>query len=112
MLNPTIREKVEATPLVDTHEHLIEESTRLAGPKPGSRFPCDDFSLLFYHYSNADMISAGMTGEENNRFFSMEADPGEKWRIFAPYLDRCRNTGLGRGLIAILRRQGSASKGQ
>ena len=34
-VNPTIREKVEATPLVDTHEHLIEESTRLAGPKPG-----------------------------------------------------------------------------
>ncbi len=102
-INPTIREKVEATPLVDTHEHLIEESTRLAGPKPGSRFPCDDFSILFYHYSNADMISAGMTGEENNRFFSMEADLGEKWRIFAPYLERCRNTGYFQAVLHTIR---------
>jgi len=30
-LNPAIAEKVFATPLIDTHEHLIEEKERLSG---------------------------------------------------------------------------------
>ncbi|OGG50553.1 MAG: hypothetical protein A3F84_13640 [Candidatus Handelsmanbacteria bacterium RIFCSPLOWO2_12_FULL_64_10] len=102
-INPTIREKVESTPLVDTHEHLIEESTRLAGPQPGGRFPCDDWAYLFYHYSLSDLISAGMTPEENARLFSMEAEPEEKWRIFEPYFERCRNTGYFQAVLRTIR---------
>ena len=53
-----LRELVEQTPLVDTHEHLWDESTRLKKNADGE-FLCD-FSALFFGYPTADLLSAGM----------------------------------------------------
>jgi hypothetical protein len=49
--------RVFATPLIDTHEHLIEEKMRLSGPS-GRLVPCDDWALLLSHYLNSDLLSA------------------------------------------------------
>ncbi len=51
-----IAARVEATPFIDTHEHLCEEQVRLAGSGP------DDWSLLLAGYLGSDLRTAGTTG--------------------------------------------------
>lgn len=85
-----IRDKVWATPFIDTHEHLPDEDARLAG---GVR--CDDWALLFSHYIDSDLMVAGMSDEEMNRFLSTEVDPLDKWSILEPYWPAVKNTGYG-----------------
>ena len=58
MITPEIEELVNRTWLVDTHEHLVEESTRLEGVGP--LVPCQDFAYLFFFYVERDLASAGM----------------------------------------------------
>jgi hypothetical protein len=88
-----LRERIAATRFIDTHEHLLEERTRLAGAGAHRLQPCDDFALLFKHYAADDLLSAGMPTAEAERFFAPEVEPGEKWRIVAPYWERARHTG-------------------
>ena len=88
-----LRERLTATPFVDTHEHLCEESTRLAPVGSSPYRQCDDFALLFSNYARDDLLSSGMAGEELRRFFSPTVEPAEKWRLLAPYWPRCRHTG-------------------
>jgi hypothetical protein len=45
-------EKVQQTPFIDTHEHLIEEKERLKGTAH-TRVKSDDWSLLLSHYLNS-----------------------------------------------------------
>jgi hypothetical protein len=85
-INPTLRDFITRTPIIDTHEHLLEESRRLGPPKPGNhQYGCNDWAYLFVHYAADDLVSAGMTPAEHERFFSIDAEPREKWRIFKPY---------------------------
>ena len=89
-----IFQKVSQTPLIDTHEHLLEEAERLQGSKhPFVR--CDDWSLLFSHYTENDLLTAGMPQEAFNKFFSDKTDPIEKWSIVEPYWPAVKNTGYG-----------------
>ncbi len=93
--------KVFSTPFIDTHEHLIEEKGRLSGASH-PRVPSDDWSLLFSHYINSDLRTAGMSKQELDRFFSPVTDPVDKWRILEPYWLAVKNTGYGQAsLIAI-----------
>ena len=93
--------RVFSTPLVDTHEHLIEESERLKGVAP-PRVPCDDWALLFSHYLNSDLLVAGMAQSELNRFLSPNLDPLAKWKLLAPYWPAVKNTGYAQAVrIAI-----------
>jgi len=57
----TIAELVDATPFVDTHEHFSDESRRLdALTRPeGKPAAVCDFSMLFSHYADSDLIVAG-----------------------------------------------------
>ena len=87
-----IFEKVSATPLVDTHEHLIEESDRLQGTRH-PRVRCDDWALLLSHYLDSDLVVAGMPPETVGRFFSPEVDPLKKWELVEPYWAAVRHTG-------------------
>jgi predicted TIM-barrel fold metal-dependent hydrolase len=89
-----IRQLVDATPFVDTHEHLLNESTRLAkeAAKDTDRYPAD-FSLLFIHYSDADLVSAGMPEADRERFLKPDVPLDEKWALFEPYYERTRHTG-------------------
>lgn len=88
-----IRDTIDQTPFVDTHEHLLEERTRLSGIGTHRLLPCDDAALLFHHYAGDDLASAGMTGAERERFFGRDLGPEEKWALLAPYWPRVRHTG-------------------
>lgn len=102
-LHPAIAEKVFETPLIDTHEHLIEEKDRLAGtdhPRVGA----DDWSLLLSHYLDSDLVVAGMSGDVYDRFFSPKTDPVEKWRLLEPYWPAVKNTGYGQAVRIAMRR--------
>src|SRR5438552_5872903 len=100
----TIRDRIESTLFVDTHEHLLEERTRLKGPGAHGLQPCDDAALLFYHYAGDDLWSAGMTAEEKNRFFGTQVDPSDKWAIVEPYWQRTQHTGYLRTVSESIRR--------
>jgi predicted TIM-barrel fold metal-dependent hydrolase len=104
VIRPDIRARVEATPFVDTHEHLLEEKTRLAGPGAHRLQPCVDAALLFYHYAKDDLWSAGMSLEEQDQFYSPEVEPADKWRIVAPSWQRSRHTGYLRAVAESIRR--------
>ena len=88
-----VREFVDSTPWTDTHEHLIEEATRLRPPVAGSAFhPCEDWAYLLWHYALDDPTSAGLPDDTRSQFISSEVDPGEKWELIAPYYERAANT--------------------
>jgi predicted TIM-barrel fold metal-dependent hydrolase len=90
--NPAIWEKVFQAPLIDTHEHLIEEKDRLAGTAH-PRVKADDWSLLLSHYLNSDLLVAGMLRKAQDKFFSAQTDPIDKWRLIEPYWYAVKNTG-------------------
>ena len=88
-----IRQLVDDTWLIDTHTHLIEESTRLKGISP--LVPCQDFAYLVFYNEKWDLGSAGMTPEEiETKFLSAEVDIHEKWRLFEPFYQKVKNTGF------------------
>lgn len=98
-----IRQWVMETPLVDTHEHLIEESQRVTGAIDGGLFPCDDWALLFGHYLGDDLISAGMRGEDFKRFLAPDTPSETKYRLVAPWWERAKHTGYGQAVRRTLR---------
>ena len=96
----TIFAKVFSTPLIDTHEHLIEESDRLN--VSNSRIKSNDWSFLLSHYINSDMLTCGMPHDEYDKFFSPDVAPIDKWKILKPWWPAVRNTGYGMAVeIAI-----------
>jgi hypothetical protein len=94
--NPEIVKKVFETPLIDTHEHLLEEKERLAASHP--RVQADDWSLLLSHYLNSDLLVAGMPKDAYDAFFSAKTDPADKWRHLGPYWPAVKNTGYGQAV--------------
>lgn len=98
-----LRDLVEQTPFVDSHEHLVEESTRLQGGAGSRLLPCDDWALLFHHYLGDDLISAGMPSADHERFFAPEVAVEEKYRLVAPYWERVKHTGYGQSVRWTLR---------
>ncbi len=101
-VHPDIWEKVFNTPLIDTHEHLIEEKDRLSGTAH-RRVQADDWSLLLSHYLNSDLLVAGMPRETYDRFFSAQTDPVTKWRLLEPYWPAVKNTGYGQAVRIAMR---------
>jgi hypothetical protein len=95
-------EAVTRTPLIDTHEHLIEEHERLQGAAH-PRVVCDDWALLFSHYLDSDLLNAGMPRGELDRFLSAEVEPADKWRILEPYWPAARNTGYAQAVRIAIR---------
>jgi hypothetical protein len=93
-----IRELVEQTSFIDTHEHLIEESERLSGQAGSPLFPCDDWAYLFMHYLGDDLAVSGMPLADHQRFFDPQTSSEEKYRLIAPYWKRARHTGYGQAV--------------
>ncbi|HEY3285293.1 MAG TPA: amidohydrolase family protein [Armatimonadota bacterium] len=92
--HPEIAAKVAATRLIDTHEHLLEESRRLKPPrKEDWLYPCNDWSYLLLHYAGDDLTSAGMSRKDSERFWSPDVEPAEKWRLLEPLWPKVRHTG-------------------
>ncbi len=101
----SLRERVESTPFVDTHEHLIEEESRLSGES--DRITANDWSFLVGHYLDSDMTTCGMPKVDHDAFFSAETDPIRKWELLEPYWPRIRNTGYAQAVeIAVQRLYG------
>ncbi len=90
-------QRISVTPLVDTHEHLIEESERLAGG-PSRFIRADDWTMIFSHYLDSDLVVSGMSTEEYARFFSPQVAPSDKWKILEPYWTLVKNTGYARAV--------------
>ena len=93
-----IATRVFATPFVDTHEHLPDESQRLAG----KGIPCDDWAVLFSHYVQGDLLGAGMSRGRLARFLSADVDPMQKWRLLEPYWHQVQHTGFAKAIEATL----------
>ncbi len=97
-----IKEIVDTTPFVDTHEHLIEERHRLTGTSH-AHVPCDDWALLLNHYLNSDLLVAGMPRDAHNKLFSKDVNPIQKWDILKPYWPAVKNTGYGQAVRLAIR---------
>jgi len=103
MVSTALSERINATQFVDTHEHLLEERTRLAGAGAHRLLPCVDAALLFAHYAKDDLWSSGMTADESERIFSPRVAPADKWALLEPYWRRCRQTGYLRAVAETVR---------
>ena len=96
-----IYEKVAKTVLIDTHEHLPDESKRLSS-KPPLKI-VNDWSTLFSHYLNSDLRSAGMSEKDLKRFLGEDADPFEKWRLLEPWWPAVKHTGYGQATAITIK---------
>jgi uncharacterized protein len=87
-----IRKAVNDIWIIDTHEHLETEEQRL-GKKDL------DFTYLYSHYANEDLISAshsqGLVSVILGRNFSLS----DRWELFKAFYDDMRNTGYARAAI-------------
>ena len=102
MPHTALHDRIWTTLWLDTHEHLLEESTRLAGPYDDSlrRFPCDDWAFLLRNYGIDDLVSAGLPMASYRQVLGRELSPHAKWSLVAPYWQRVQNTGYLRALRA------------
>ncbi|MFC2125255.1 amidohydrolase family protein [Bacteroidota bacterium] len=96
-----IHEKVNNTVFIDTHEHLMDESDRLSETPPKNLV--NDWSILFSHYIDSDLVSAGMSYEDMEKFKSKEVDPIDKWPLMEPYWPYVKNTGYGQASAISIR---------
>ena len=96
----TIFRRVWETPFIDTHEHLPDEADCLRGPGGTTHEP---WTVLFQHYLNSDLRTAGMGREEYNRFFGDAGSPREKWQALEPYWPAVKNTGYGLAVRIAIR---------
>ena len=88
-----IYEQIGKIQLIDTHEHLIDESERLDCIKPFIQ--CDDWTTILGLYTKFDFVSSGMLQKEVDFISSQEISPIEKWKIIQPYWDSIKHTGCG-----------------
>src|SRR5256885_1615110 len=93
MLLLSLRERIDVTPFVDTHEHLLEERTRLAGPGAHRLQSCDAGGLFFPHSAGDDLWPGGMPADKQQRFFAPDVAPADKGAIVEPHWRRARHTG-------------------
>lgn len=84
---------VDSIPLIDTHEHLVEESHRIESKTKQTDVPAPDFGMLFAHYTDSDLRVSGMDGKDVERLRARGLSPKEKWKLVAPYYERCKHTG-------------------
>ncbi|MFV0400758.1 MAG: amidohydrolase family protein [Oscillospiraceae bacterium] len=78
-------------PVVDTHEHLpLSETLRLREQ------PADFLAEYFTQYIHSDLVSAGMTREEQRKLWDTSIPVSARWAMLEPYWQACRHTGYGR----------------
>ncbi|HOX36372.1 MAG TPA: amidohydrolase family protein [Candidatus Brocadiia bacterium] len=92
-LSADIRKLVDKTPLMDTHEHLPPEADRIANLDKLDSTPAPDFGMLMCHYTDSDLRVSGMSGDDYKKLIGRNLSPVEKWKLVAPYYERCRHTG-------------------
>jgi uncharacterized protein len=97
-----LRRKIQETRLIDTHEHLMNESERLgAGRTIGDT--ANDWTFLLSHYFDSDLASAGMKKADLTRFYSPGPAPDEKWKMIEPFWPYVKYSGYGLNVRRTLR---------
>jgi len=86
-----IKKAVDQVRIIDTHEHLIQETQRTAG-KP------DLFQTFFSHYASSDLVSSGMSLEELEEVRDSKLPLEKRWEIVNPFWERIQYTGYGRAI--------------
>lgn len=79
-----IKQAVDSINIIDTHEHLMSEKSRLG-------FTTDIF-YLFKNYPRHDLISAGLQKKDEEYIFNDKNPLEERWNKFDPYWKKTRNT--------------------
>ena len=97
--NSNLKEIISETHFQDTHEHLPPEIRRIEDKKLGNL----DFSYLFSHYLDSDLLSAGMAQRDYDGFFGSEVNSLEKWNLISTYYQHTRGTGYGQCLRKSLK---------
>jgi predicted TIM-barrel fold metal-dependent hydrolase len=88
---PEIENYVNSLKVLDTHEHLMEESERL---KLGS----DPLVVLLPHYLSSDLVSSGMELCDLNVLRSGDTPLEERWKSFMDYWVEVENTGYAQAI--------------
>lgn len=83
-----LRQRVDFTPMVDSHEHLQDEHERLNDNKNCIR--------LFQHYLGDDFVSAGLNRDSVFGKDAEKEEPAILWRRLKPFWNAVKNTGYGR----------------
>jgi uncharacterized protein len=96
-----IHEQIGKIQLIDTHEHLIDETERLNCIKPFIQ--CDDWTTILGLYSKFDFVSSGMTQKEIDYISSSRMNPLDKWKIIEPYWELVVHTGCGNVIKETIR---------
>ncbi len=93
-------ELIDATPWVDTHEHLVEEHHRLLpggyafAMATGERAAIPaDWSALVVHYAVNDLVCAGLSPAAVDTLHSFERSALEKWDAVESCFEAARRTG-------------------
>ncbi len=92
-----IEKYVNEIRLIDTHEHLITEEERIE--KAGQL----DFTYLFSHYANEDLVSASNLKGIMNIVFSNDFPLEDRWELFKPFFKEMRNTGYARAVLLAVK---------
>jgi predicted TIM-barrel fold metal-dependent hydrolase len=83
--------EIENIPLIDTHEHLINEEVRLSQKI--------DFFNWFSDYPGVDLVSAGMAQSKLEGLLDSNRSLDERWFEFVPVWTYVRTTGYGRSVL-------------
>jgi predicted TIM-barrel fold metal-dependent hydrolase len=105
-----IRDVVEDTAFIDTHEHLPDESCRLTntlvplgcGTTGLDLLGCGDWTILLSTYCCNDLSSSGLSAEAHQRFFLEAGDPVEKFDLIAHHWSHVKHTGYGQAVRRTL----------
>ncbi len=85
ILVPEVRDAIDTLRIVDTHEHLDEEATRLRQP--------NNLTRLFKFYAFDDVATAGLSPEAQQRFYDPEVSGQEQWKLIRSIWPFVRHTG-------------------
>jgi uncharacterized protein len=88
-----IKESINNLTIVDTHEHLWD-------PKTIKNSKMLDFVLLFHHYANDDIKSAGMSNQAFQKLLTDSLTVIQKWQSMKPFYEGSSNTAYNR--VALL----------
>ena len=91
-----IRDFIDTSEVIDTHEHLFN-------PEILKRTPFFDFSLLLEQNSYDGLITAGMSETMIRKLFFEATPVSEKWKIIEPYWDKSFNTASNRILLLAIK---------
>ena len=91
----SLLERASRMTIFDTHEHIIPEDVRLKSKV--------DVFLLFSHYTDFDLMSAGMSPPATKNLQNHDLSLEDRWKELAPYWARTRTTGYARCMLIAAR---------